>query len=393
MRVNERSPGAAGATSGREGQARPSAVQRHRRVAGGGAGRLATTVRRLVGAAGAVVLTGFLGIPLTFAPDDAPSAGAADAAGIPPNALAAYRRVAASCPGLRWEVLAGIGQVESGHGTSADATVGSHGVSAPPILGPPLDGTGDGGNATAMPAGRWAGRWGVRGPWLQAVGPMQLLPPTFEAWAVDGDGDGRRDPHDIDDAVATAAAYLCGGQRRIVDERAALLRYNRSTPYVEEVLGWAARYAAAPPLVVDQAGSAALLANGNVTVYADGRSDLASGRVDARVAAVLLALARDHSLAVTSLVTGHPRCAVNGQPQGPGCAVSNHYLGRAVDIAVLDAVAVSARHPGVVAVMGQLADLPSPFRPDEIGGPVDTGQPGVFTNAFHADHIHFGWDR
>ena len=350
-------------------------------------------MRRLLGAAGAVVLTGFLGMPLAFAPGDVPTAGGADPAGIPPEALAAYRRSAVSCPGLRWEVLAGIGQVESGHGTSAGATIGPDGVSAPPILGAPLDGTGAGGNAVALPAGRWAGRWGVPGPWLQAVGPMQLLPPTFDAWAADGDGDGVRDPHDIDDAVATAAAYLCGGQRRLVDERAALLRYNRSTAYVEDVLRWAERYAAAPPLAVDQAGSAALLANRNVTIYADGRRDLAGGRVDGRVVAVLLALARDHTLAVSSLVTGHPRCAVNGQPHGPGCAVSNHYLGRAVDVAVLDGVAVSAGHPGVVAVMDQLTGLPSPFRPDEVGGPLDTGQPGVFSNAAHSDHIHFGWDR
>jgi hypothetical protein len=43
-------------------------------------------------------------------------------------------------------------------------------------------------------------------------------------------------------------------------------------------------------------------------------------------------------------------------------------------------------------VTDQLANLPAPYRPDEIGGPIDTGQPGVFTNTFHADHIHVGWD-
>ena len=83
---------------------------------------------------------------------------------------------------------------------------------------------------------------------------------------------------------------------------------------------------------------------------------------------------------------------MTGQAHGPDCVVSNHYLGRAADIAVLDGVPVSARHPSVLMVMGQLAALGEPFRPDEIGGPVDTGEAGVFTNSYHADHLHIGWD-
>jgi hypothetical protein len=115
--------------------------------------------------------------------------------------------------------------------------------------------------------------------------------------------------------------------------------------------------------------------------------------VDARVITVLLAIARDHAITVTSLVTGHPRCAVTGQAYGPDCVVSNHYLGRGADIAVVDGIPISVRHPGVVAVMDQLAALSAPYRPDEIGGPIDTGATGVFTNTYHADHMHIGWDN
>lgn len=350
-------------------------------------------VRRLLASLGGALVAGFFGIPLAFAPGDVPPTPASGGAGIAPAALAAYQRSAATCPGLRWELLAGVGQVESGHGTAHGASVGPDGVVAPPILGPPLDGSGAGGNTTAMPVGEWAGRWGLTGPWLQAVGPMQLLPATFAAWAVDGDNDGVADPNDIDDAVATAAAYLCGPSRRITDERVALLRYNASESNVDEVLGWAERYAAAPPLVVSDDGDAAALLNDpNVTIYQAGREDLTAGRVDRRVIAVLRALGRDHTITVTSLVTGHPRCAVNGQRPGPECAVSNHYFGRAVDIAVLDGTAVSAQDPAVATVMRQLAALGGPLRPDEIGGPVDTGDPGVVTDSFHSDHIHIGWD-
>lgn len=344
--------------------------------------------------AAGVVTTAFFGIPLAFAPGDLPPTSTMGGAGMSPVVLAAYQRAAATCPGLRWELLAGIGQVESGHGASGGAAVGPDGAVAPPILGPPLDGSGAGGNTTPMAVGGWAGRWGLTGPWLQAVGPMQFLPGTFEAWAVDGDADGRLDPHDVDDAVATAAAYLCGSAGEITDERAALRRYNASDAYVADVLAWADRYASAPPLVIpDRADVAALLAHPNVSIYADGRDDLAAGRVDAQVVAVLLALARDHAISVTSLVTGHPRCAVTGQRPDDDCAVSNHYLGRAADIAVLDGVPVSARHPAVANVISQLAGLAGPTRPDEIGGPIDTGEPGVFTNEFHADHIHVGWDQ
>lgn len=349
---------------------------------------------KVAAAAGSLVLSGFFAIPIAFAPGDLPPVAASDGGlAIPAVALSAYQRAAATCPGLRWELLAAVGEVESGHGSAGGASIGADGVVSPPILGPPLDGSGAGGNTTPMPAGTWSGQWGVNGPWLQAVGPMQLLPSTFEGWAADGDGDGRVDPHDIDDAAATAAAYLCGPVGRIDDERAALRRYNNSNAYVDEVLGWAERYAAAPPLYVDASGdAAALLSHSNVTIYSGGRDDLAAGRVDPRVTAVLLALARDHTIAVTSLVTGHPRCAVTGQAHGPGCVVSNHYLGRGADIAVVDGTPISVRHPDVVAVMDQLAALAAPYRPDEIGGPIDTGAAGVFTNSYHADHIHIGWD-
>lgn len=75
---------------------------------------------------------------------------------------------------------------------------------APWIFGPPLDGSP---GVRALPVGRWLGWFGLSGPWQQAVGPMQFLPATFTASAVDQDGDGVANPHDIDDAVATAANY------------------------------------------------------------------------------------------------------------------------------------------------------------------------------------------
>lgn len=163
----------------------------------------------------------------------APATGAVG--GIPDRVLAAYRAGDGWCPGLRWQLLAGIGAVESRHGGSGGATVDEvTGEVAPPIYGVALDGSP---GVRALPIGPWLGWSGLAGPWQRAVGPTQFLPATFTAWAVDADGDGVADPHDIDDAVATAANYLCGGRAgRIDDERAALRRYNADDAYVARVL-------------------------------------------------------------------------------------------------------------------------------------------------------------
>lgn len=158
-------------------------------------------------------------------------------AGVEPRLLAAYEAADRWCDGLRWELLAGIGWVESRHATAGGAVVDPEtGEVAPPILGPALDGA----NGRALRAGEWVGQWGITGPWLRAVGPMQFLPGTFTGWAVDGDGDGTTNPHDVDDAVPTAANYLCGGRDGSVsDERAALRHYNNDDAYADEVIEYA----------------------------------------------------------------------------------------------------------------------------------------------------------
>ncbi|MGH9031758.1 MAG: peptidoglycan DD-metalloendopeptidase family protein [Acidimicrobiia bacterium] len=166
-----------------------------------------------------------------------PTPHLASAIGIDPRLFAAYQSADRWCDGLRWELLAGIGWVESRHASTGGATVDqSTGTVSPAVLGPPLDGT----TGRALRAEEWAGQWGITGPWQQAVGPMQFLPGTFSAWAVDGDGDGTTNPHDVDDAVPTAANYLCGGRDGTVnDERQALRRYNNDDTYVEDVIAYA----------------------------------------------------------------------------------------------------------------------------------------------------------
>lgn len=189
---------------------------------------------------GALLLAGLLGIPFAVAGSDGDSPATTGALAIPPRVLAAYQSAAARCPGLRWQLLAGVGYIESGHGTTGGATVDANtGEVTPSIFGPPLDGTG---GSASTPIGQWIGWWGLRGPWLQAVGPMQFLPATFMAHAVDADGDGILNPHDIDDATATAAAYLCAaGGGAIKNEHDVVYAYNHSVAYVAKVLDYADR--------------------------------------------------------------------------------------------------------------------------------------------------------
>jgi hypothetical protein len=75
---------------------------------------------------------------------------------------------------------------------------------------------------------------------------MQFLPGTWARYASDGDGDGVADPQNLYDATLAAARYLCSGGLNLRDQSqvmAAILRYNNSMPYAQNVLGWAAAYA------------------------------------------------------------------------------------------------------------------------------------------------------
>src|SRR5690606_30099539 len=118
------------------------------------------------------------------------------ALGIPEVFERAYRAAAGTCQGLEWTLLAAVGQVESGHGRNN---------------GPSSAG---------------------------AIGPMQFMPATFAAYGVDGDGDGTTDPWDPEDAVFSAAKYLCasGVGRGAKGVHDALFAYNHAEWYVDLVL-------------------------------------------------------------------------------------------------------------------------------------------------------------
>jgi membrane-bound lytic murein transglycosylase B len=178
--------------------------------------------------------------------DDAWVTRTARRAGLPEPALRAYARAMLmsddSCD-LGWTTLAGIGWIESQHGTIGGRSLGADGRSSSPILGPALDGSGQ---FAAIRATRQSWAWHGDPEWDHAVGQMQFIPSTWEMWGSDGDGDGAADPNDIDDAAYAAARYLCADGRDLATAAGwsgGVFSYNHSAEYVADVHAAAQTYA------------------------------------------------------------------------------------------------------------------------------------------------------
>lgn len=264
---------------------------------------------------------------------------------IPEPMLSLYQEAASTCPGLPWPVLAAVGRNETDHGRSA-----------------------------------WESSAGARGP-------MQFLPGTWETYGVDADGDGVRNLESPSDAVYGAARLLCangGGEPATL--RDALWRYNNASWYVEAVLADAVRYGE-----VDGSPATAapgeLLSSPRLVLTDRARDDLASGVVDPRVVVLIGAMTATHTIGVSVFKTGHSTL-VEGTER-----VSNHFVGRAVDIYLVDGEAVSTSSPATAALVQWLRSLEGTVRPSEVGQPfVSVVGPGFFSDAAHQDHIHVGFD-
>jgi membrane-bound lytic murein transglycosylase B len=148
--------------------------------------------------------------------------------------------------GISWWGLAGIGYIESGHGTFGGAEVLPNGDLTRPIVGIPLNGT----NNTALIGDSDGGYYDGDPTFDRAVGPMQFIPQTWERWKRDGNGDGRFDPQNIYDTAYAAAAYTCAGgpMRSDEDLSRGYFSYNHDASYVVTVLARAKSYATAVDL-------------------------------------------------------------------------------------------------------------------------------------------------
>ena len=173
--------------------------------------------------------------------------------GIPVDTLQAYGYAAAvarienpDCH-LAWTTLAGIGMVESQHGTYEGAVIDANGDVSPPIRGVRLDGTN--GNRTIVDDDATVA--GGDPVYARAMGPMQFIPETWRLYGVDANNDGVVSPDNIDDAALSAAGYLCFRGKDMTTPRGwlnALRAYNYSDFYARAVRDWATAYAAGHPL-------------------------------------------------------------------------------------------------------------------------------------------------
>src|SRR3954454_8464498 len=268
--------------------------------------------------------------------------------------------------GLDPWILAGIGYVETQHGQSA---------------------------APGVHSGR--NTFGC------CAGPMQISldgsPSTWEQFRVDGDGDGRMSVYEPSDAIATAARYLKAAGAP-ADYHAALFAYNHAEWYVAQVLAKADEYRgaatgelpAAPDGVPQAAESMrAILANRRITLTPIQRTDVRSGVLDPRLLAALAWTGEHHALMITALKSDHARTTVDGN-------ISNHSVGRAMDIGAVDGEVCRGTRTGRCAeLVREYAAMTGPLRSTELiycwdpDGPAD---PRGFARADHCDHIHWGMD-
>ncbi len=157
---------------------------------------------------------------------------------VPPFLLPIYQAAGIEY-GVRWEILAAINEIETDYGR----------------------------NLNVSSAG--------------ALGWMQFMPPTWQAYGVDANKDGRKDPYNPVDAIFAAARYLKAANYEN-DVRAAIWAYNHADWYVDSVLLRARLIAGVPADVI---GSLTGLTEGRFPVFARARyaDDIAERQLLKRV--------------------------------------------------------------------------------------------------------------
>jgi murein DD-endopeptidase MepM/ murein hydrolase activator NlpD len=158
---------------------------------------------------------------------------------IPPFLLPIYQAAGIEY-GIRWEILAGINEIETDYGR----------------------------NLNVSSAG--------------ALGWMQFMPATWKAYGVDANHDGKKDPFNPVDAIFAAARYLKAAGADS-DIRKAIFAYNHADWYVDSVLMRARLIGGTP---ADLVGSLTGLTQGHFPVsakatYAD---DLSERQINAKIA-------------------------------------------------------------------------------------------------------------
>ena len=226
---------------------------------------------------------------------------------------------------------------------------------------------------------------------LRKRGPLGMVGSEWQRYAVDGDGNGRILRASPADSAATMARMIWSRGSL----REGLFDHNHAKWYVDAVLAEADRiegkcktstieWALSLPNAV-----IAPIKWENLTILNEAaKADLTSGAIDPRIVGLLGAITQSHQITISSLRSDHSMYTAEG-------GVSNHYYGRAMDIAAVDGVSCTDTAPtSPCAELGlTLATLPAPAMPTELIYCFDLDGPGpAFARADHCDHIHAGYD-
>ncbi|MGH2827063.1 MAG: hypothetical protein ACRDKF_08845, partial [Actinomycetota bacterium] len=171
----------------------------------------------------------------------------------------------------------------------------------------------------------------------------------------------------------------------------AVWNYNHDSSYVDQVVALSTSYGVSAPVVggaYAQGSPQSVLDNPRIVLTDLARTDIETGAIDRRVLAVLEALSSRFELSVSVLKSGH------GQYVRDTTSYSNHYFGRAVDIFAVNGQLVSPLNSAARELTMWLGQFPVEVRPTEVGSPFgDIVYPGAFSDLYHRDHVHLGFDQ
>jgi hypothetical protein len=165
-------------------------------------------------------------------------------------------------------------------------------------------------------------------------------------------------------------------------EATAIYRANGRNPFAADLGG------AGVLLLSKEALERRVLADEHLEIYDCGRTDVATGKIDRRVLAMLEYLvSKGFTLTITALECGHGYLTTSGN-------VSEHSTGDAVDIAVINGVPVTGNQgPGTLTdeLIKTVLQLQGTMHPHQVISLEDLPGETSFALPDHYDHVHVGY--
>jgi hypothetical protein len=174
------------------------------------------------------------------------------------------------------------------------------------------------------------------------------------------------------------AVFALTGDSMLADKAVALSHYDRAVGLWALVHG----LEAAKPALTER-----VLSDSRIDIYVGGREDLANGKINVRVIALMAYMAETfNQVTVSCLLTGHRLYARPG-------VVSAHMYGLAVDFAAVGGTTIEGnQEPGGITeqAVRDILLLPSELQPKQVISLLGLGG-ASFPLPDHADHIHVGY--